>query len=115
MPRALLTIAIVLLLFMLLFQLYRMQGTGTFHADYYYLPLREYVDADRQYEMEAMVIERYNAASRRSASISLVALGTVLLCVTLAYRGLPSPVTDSKPGGEPSDGHGAADSAFPDG
>ena len=95
MPRAALTIAIVLLAFMVLFQIYRLQGTGMFHADYYYLPLREFVDADRQYEMEAMVIDRYNAASKRSAVISLVVLGIVLSCVILAYRGLPSRVTDS--------------------
>ena len=94
MPRAFLTIAIALLAFMIFYQLYRLQGTGTFHADYYYLPLREFVDADRHDEMEQMVIGRYNAASKRSAVVSLVALGIVLFCVALAFRGLPSPVTD---------------------
>jgi hypothetical protein len=109
MPRSFLTIAIVLLAFMLLFQLYRLQGTGTFHADYYYLPLREFVDADRRDEMEAIVIDRYNAASKRSAVIALVALGTVLSCVILAYCGLPSSVADSAQDGSPRDGLGAAD------
>jgi hypothetical protein len=95
MPRTALTIAIVLLAFMILFQLYQLQGTGTFHADYYYLPLREFVDSDRQYEMEAMVIDRYNAASKRSAVFALVVLGIVLSCVIVAYRGLPNRVADS--------------------
>lgn len=95
MTRALLTITIVLLVFMILFQLYCMQGAGALQADYYYLPLHEFVDADRQHEMEEMVIDRYNAASRRSAMASLVALSIVLSCVILAYRGLPPRVTDS--------------------
>lgn len=95
MPRAPLTIAIALLAFMIVFQLFRLQGPGTFQADYYYMPLREFVDADRQHEMEEMVIDRYNAASKRSAVVSLVALGMVLSCVILAYRGLPSRVLDS--------------------
>ncbi|MFO7904300.1 MAG: hypothetical protein ACQESR_08335 [Planctomycetota bacterium] len=95
MPRTLLKIAIGMLVFMILFQLYRLQGTGTFHADYYYLPLREFVDTDRHSEMEMMVIDQYNTASKRSARVSLLALGIVLCCVALAYRGIPSSAADS--------------------
>ena len=59
-------------------------GTGTFHADSYYLPLREFVASSQQDAMETRVIELYNAQQRRMATRSIARDGVTLACLVMA-------------------------------
>lgn len=83
---------------MIALQLLRCYGSGTFHADYYYLPLAEFVDADRRHEMEELVIDRYNISERRSAFLMLAGLCPAFACVLVARKYFDRPKPNQKDG-----------------
>lgn len=57
---------------------------GTFHADSYYLPLREYVEPSRQREMESMIIKLYNDHNQRKNSASFILHTIPVACLFLS-------------------------------
>ncbi|WDQ15440.1 hypothetical protein [Rhodopirellula sp. P2] len=84
---------------MIAIQLLRLTGPGTFHADFYYIPLREFVDPDQHDAMEQLVIAKYDAASSTSANLWLLGLVPVLICVVLARHWMPLQTTESQSDG----------------
>ncbi len=73
--------------------LFQLVGLGTFHADYYYLQIREFVPPENREAMEFRVIELYNTAQQTSALVRLIALGVLLILLLLARSSLnPSTV-----------------------
>jgi hypothetical protein len=82
--KALLVIAIAIIGLSLCLSLIASAGTGTFHADYYYLPLHEFVEPPRRDAMESRVIELFNAQQRRQATISFVCHSVCLASLVAA-------------------------------
>ncbi|MBT5019086.1 MAG: hypothetical protein HON04_10090 [Planctomicrobium sp.] len=65
--------------------------TGTFAADYYYLPLREYVDPADQYEMEVTVINLWNAKRRRDNTLKFALHLVPMVCILISLYCLWKP------------------------
>ncbi len=63
--------------------IYSSMGNGTFHADYYYLPLREFVATGQQDAMETKVIELYDDKQRRLARLPIARDGLCLACLVI--------------------------------
>jgi len=66
--------------------LFAMMGTGTFHADTYYLPLREFVPESQQEGMESRVIDIFNEHQRTFAFIWLIRDAVCFGCLVMARR-----------------------------
>ena len=79
---------------------------GTFQADYYYLPLREFVPEEKHRAMEERVIALYDAHARRIAMLGVVAFMSQLVLLSVVRRwgftkssaghGEPSNAADSR-------------------
>ncbi len=65
----LLVVALGFSLLTLIISLTETLPMGTFSADYYYLPLHEYVEPSRRREMEEMIIKLYNDQNQRKNSV----------------------------------------------
>ncbi len=68
--------------------LFQLVGLGTFHADYYYLQIREFVPPENREAMEFRVIEIYNIAQQRAALVRMIVLVVHLALLLLARRWL---------------------------
>ena len=84
--RACLAAAATLTVLWMAVAIYGLVRTGAFHADYYYLPIREFVPASQQDAMERLVIDRYNAAQRRASVLQLCVLVPQLTFILIARR-----------------------------
>jgi hypothetical protein len=82
--RILLIVPIALIGLSFLVSLLTLPGTGTFHADSYYLPLREFVAEPQRKEMESKVIEIYNSQQRTRTIMLLARDGVCLVCLVAA-------------------------------
>jgi hypothetical protein len=82
--KTLLVIPIVIIGLSLFLSMFALMGTGTFHADSYYLPLREFVAQPQRDAMESKVIEIYNAHERAIASIWMIRDAVCLVCLLTA-------------------------------
>lgn len=82
--KTILIIPTALLVLSFIMSLYMSAGTGTFHADYYYLPLRDFVAAPQRGAMETKVIELWNAQQTRSAIFALIRDGVCIVCLLAA-------------------------------
>lgn len=67
-----------------------LMGTGTFHADYYYQPLHDFVDPSRRAAMEELVIELFNAQQQLKAQVSVIrdaiCLASLVIALVLVTR-----------------------------
>ena len=75
--------------------MFQLVGLGTFHADYYYLQIREFVPPENREAMEFRVIELYNRSQQTSALVRLIVLSVHLTLLLLARCSLkPSSVVE---------------------
>jgi hypothetical protein len=82
--RGCLTTAAAITILWMMMSLWELGGSGTFHADYYYLQIREFVPAENREAMERRIIELYDVAQARAAIVRLVVLGVQLILLLLA-------------------------------
>ena len=59
---------------------------GTFQADYYYLPLREFVPEEKHRAMEECVIALYDAHASRVAMIGVVTFISQIVLLSVVRR-----------------------------
>ncbi len=64
--------------------LYMMTGTGTFHADSYYIPLREFVAEDRQRVLEDAVVDLYNTSQFGTGLLLFSVFTFQMVCILFA-------------------------------
>lgn len=96
--KSLLLIPIVILGLSLLISLFASMGPGTFHADYYYLPLRDFVPSPQRDAMEEKVIDLFNAKQQRVAVLTLIRDALCLACLVLARVFLAKVETHARDG-----------------
>lgn len=70
----------------LLFSVLGLLPMGIFLADYYYLPLREFVPEANRRAMEDRVIALYDAQAHRRAMIGVVAFLSQIVLLSVALR-----------------------------
>lgn len=81
--KILLAVLITITSLSLFLSLISFAGTGTFVADYYYLPLREFVVPELQDAMETKVIALCNAQQLRFAALTTIRDALCLGCLVI--------------------------------